>query len=517
MVKIYLILLLIPYGNSPSWEGCTGYYSTGGGFADINKDYTLDFIVSNGNDMQREKNAIHFNINGVIEINPSWLSLDLEYSGHLSINDFNNDGYIDFAVSNYLGPQWFSSPGNVVIYKNLNGSVLQSPFWKSKDSTYNFSCDFGDVDGDGYAEIAIAGGERYTNKKEYIKIYKNNGGVFDSLPYFKSYYKYYAYDVLFYDVNNDHWLDLIVACDGEKNLIFYNYFGEIEAIPSWTSNDQEGSIQLDVGDIDNNGFADLIFANNGQMNNPSNLKIYLNQNGFPNQTPNFILDPIKNYYSTVSLCDIDYDNDLDIGAGGWWEPLVVFENFNGFFHNTPDWQWIPSNPNHLVCEKVTFTEIDKSWISKVDTFIREENEPVYILKFRNLCEIEEVIKIDSGINFVLPKNLYTYSLESGWISINKNITISSDTFLIKYKIPSSYDITVTNWYEQRGNFYFLSNLQSIKENFAKFKNKGKKCIIAYKNNLKGKIFDVTGRKNNFKNNIKFIKEGKEIIKIIIPQ
>ena len=91
MIKVYLILFLIPYGNSPSWEGTAGYYSTGGGFCDINGDLYLDFIVSNGNDMQREKNAIHFNINGVIEINPSWLSQDAEYSGHLSINDFNND------------------------------------------------------------------------------------------------------------------------------------------------------------------------------------------------------------------------------------------------------------------------------------------------------------------------------------------------------------------------------------------------------------------------------------------
>ncbi|MEO0260176.1 MAG: VCBS repeat-containing protein [candidate division WOR-3 bacterium] len=518
MIKIYLILSLIPYGNSPSWEGCSGYYSTGGGFADINKDSYLDFIVSNGNDMQREKNAIHFNINGIIEINPSWLSFDSEYSGHLSINDFNNDGYIDFAVSNYLGPGGFSSPGNVLIYKNLNGNVNPNPFWKSKDSTYNFSCDFGDVDGDGYAEIAIAGGERYTNKKEYIKIYKNNGGVIDTLPYFKSHYKYYAYDVLFYDINKDNYLDLVVACDGEKNLIFFNYNGELETIPSWSSIDSEGSIQVDAGDIDNNGFPDLIFANNGQLPPySSNLKIYLNQNGFPNTNPDYILDQSKHYYSTVSLCDIDYDGDLDIGGGGWWEPLVIFENFGGFFHSSPDWQWSPPNPQNLVCEKVTFTEIDKIWILKEDTFIRGENMPVYTLKFRNLCEIENVIKIDSGINLIIQRNFYTYSLESGWISINKNITQNYDTFLIKYKIPSSYDISITNWEESRGNFYFLSNLQNITEKYEKFENKERKCIIVYKG-FKKEIFDLSGKKNKYlKNGIGFIRDKAGKTKVIILQ
>ncbi|MEO0245388.1 MAG: VCBS repeat-containing protein [candidate division WOR-3 bacterium] len=518
MIKIYLILSLIPYGNSPSWEGCSGYYSTGGGFADINKDSYLDFIVSNGNDMQREKNAIHFNINGIIEINPSWLSFDSEYSGHLSINDFNNDGYIDFAVSNYLGPGGFSSPGNVLIYKNLNGNVNPNPFWKSKDSTYNFSCDFGDVDGDGYAEIAIAGGERYTNKKEYIKIYKNNGGVIDTLPYFKSHYKYYAYDVLFYDINKDNYLDLVVACDGEKNLIFFNYNGELETIPSWSSIDSEGSIQVDAGDIDNNGFPDLIFANNGQLPPySSNLKIYLNQNGFPNTNPDYILDQSKHYYSTVSLCDIDYDGDLDIGGGGWWEPLVIFENFGGFFHSSPDWQWSPPNPQNLVCEKVTFTEIDKIWILKEDTFIRGENMPVYTLKFRNLCEIENVIKIDSGINLIIPINFYTYSLESGWISINKNITQNYDTFLIKYKISSSYDISITNWEESRGNFYFLSNLQNITEKYEKFENKERKCIIVYKG-FKKEIFDLSGKRNKYlKNGIGFIRDKAGKTKVIILQ
>lgn len=514
-MKIYLFLLFIPYGNFPDGEVGYGYYSTGGGFCDINKDFYLDLIISNGNDMEREKNVIHFNVNGVIEINPSWLSFDSEYSGHLSINDFDNDGFIDFAVSNYLGQTGFSLPGNVVIYKNLNGNVNPNPFWKSKDSTYNFSCDFGDVDGDGYAELAIAGGERYTGIKEYIKVYKNNNGVIDTLFYFKSHYKYYAYDVLFYDINKDNYLDLIVACDGEKNLIFINNFGVLETIPSWYSTDSEGSIQVDAGDIDNNGFPDLIFANNGQLPPySSNLKIYLNQNGLPNTNPDYILDPAKNYYSTVLLCDIDYDGDLDIGAGGWWEPLVIFENFNGYFHNTPDWQWSPSNPYGLVCEKVSFSEIDKQWISKEDTFIRQENMPVHTLKLRNLCSIEEVIKIDSGINSVIPLNFYTYSLESGWISINKSITQFSDTFLIRYKIPSSYDVSVTNWEKSRGNFYFLSNLQDISEVSGEFKSRERKCIIVYKG-FKGEHFDITGKKNKIlKSGIGFIKDKERIIKIV---
>ncbi|MEO0284906.1 MAG: VCBS repeat-containing protein [candidate division WOR-3 bacterium] len=515
MVKIYLILFLIPYGNSPNWEGGSGYYSTGGGFADINKDSYLDFIVSNGNDMQRQKNTIFFNINGAVEINPSWFSLDAEYSGHLSINDFDNDGYIDFAVSNYLGPQGFSSPGNVVIYKNLNGTVNPSPFWKSKDSTYSFSCDFGDVDGDGYAEIAIAGGERYTGIKEYIKIYKNNYGVIDTLPYYNSHYKYYAYDVLFYDINKDNWLDLIVACDGEPNLIFFNHYGKLDTIPTWNSVDSDGSLQVDAGDIDNNGFPDLIFANNGQLYPYlSNLKIYLNLNGVPNTSPDYILDNTKNYYSTVSLCDIDYDGDLDIGAGGWWEPLVIFENFGNFFHNTPDWQWSPSNPYDLVCEKLTFTEIDNSWVSKEDTFIRIQNMPIYTFKFKNLCEIENVIKIDSGINSIIPINFYTYSLESGWISINKNISQNRDTFLIRYKIPLNYDISITNWENRRGNFYFLSNFVNISEKVKFEKSKNKKSIFVYKE-FKGEFYDLSGRKNKIlKNEIGFIKEKGKVTKVI---
>lgn len=511
---ILWILFFIPYGNSPDWESNPGFFSTGGGFCDIDRDGDMDFIVSNGNDMEREKNAIYFNINGTIEITPSWLSNDAEYSGHLSINDFDNDGYIDFAVSNYLGPGGFNEPGNVLIYKNLNGTPDPNFFWKSEDKTYTFSCDFGDVDGDGYAEIAIAGGERYHGIKEHVKIYKNTGGTISNLPFWKSTHTYFSYDVLFYDVNLDGWLDLVVACDGEKNLIFYNHFGEIETIPSWKSMDQEGSIQVDVGDIDGNGFPDLIFANNGQLPPySSNIKIYLNQNGFPDTIPSYTLDITKNYYSTVSLCDIDYDGDLDIGGGGWWEPIVIFENFNGYFHSLPDWEW--SLGNNLVCEKVSFTEIDKIWISKIDTFIRGQNEPVYTFKRRNLCRILSVIKIDSGINLTIPQNSYTFSLESGWISIDKILTSDYDTFLIEYFFPSSYDITVTNWEESRGNFYFLSTIPGVVEGKKNYRNEERVSMILKRNEFKEKVFDISGKLNRNLKGTGFLKEGSKKIKIII--
>jgi|Deesub1362B_J571_1020462.scaffolds.fasta_scaffold00050_2 hypothetical protein len=514
---ILFFVLIVPYGSSPDWESNSGFYSTGGGFCDIDKDGYMDFVVSNGNDMERERNAIYFNQNGSIETSPSWLSGDNEYSGHLSISDFNNDGYPDFAISNYLGPAGFSEPGNVVIYRNLNGNPEPNTFWESLDSTYNFSCDFGDIDGDGYSEIAIAGGERYNNIREYIKIYKNNQGVIQDLPYWKSAYQYYAYDVLFCDINRDGWLDLVVACDGEKNLIFYNNFGVLETIPSWQSYDSEGSIQVDAGDIDGNGYPDLIFANNGQISGSSNLKIYLNQNGFPDTIPDYTLDDSKAYYSTVSLCDVDYDGDLDMGAGGWWEPLVIFENLNGSFHDVPDWEWAPSNPYNLVCEKVTFTEIDQSWFSFTDTFIRGQDEPVYTLKKRNLCEITSVIKIDSGINYTIPLNFYTYSLESGWVSINNDITLDNDTFLINCTYPANYDITITNWTEERGNFYFLSNLQNVKEFAYRSSNvKKRKSIIALHNvKSRDRVLDLSGKLNKSLKGVGFIRKNNEVVKIII--
>ncbi|MEO0083848.1 MAG: VCBS repeat-containing protein, partial [candidate division WOR-3 bacterium] len=149
----YLILLLlllnhssalIPLANTPSWTSIDNDYATGAGLADINNDCFIDFCTANGNDMAINKQAIYFNHNGSLETNASWRSADSGYFGHLYLGDINNDGWLDLAVS-YLG-FGISNQGRIRIYRNDSSGMATTPFWQSANQFNSFDVCFGDID-----------------------------------------------------------------------------------------------------------------------------------------------------------------------------------------------------------------------------------------------------------------------------------------------------------------------------------------------------------------------------------
>ncbi|MEO0074879.1 MAG: VCBS repeat-containing protein, partial [candidate division WOR-3 bacterium] len=220
---------LIPLTNTPSWTSNDNDYSTGGGFADLNNDGFLDFCTSNGNDMAMNKQAIYYNNNGILEMQASWRSLDSGMFGHLYLGDVNNDGHFDMAVA-YLGPQ---GDCKTRIYYNTGNGLSTLPTWISQDTDSSFDCAFGDVDLDGDLDLAVTAGDAYTNRKSPAKIYRNNNGIFESLPYWTSSDSTPSDAIRFADLNNDGYLDLIVGYR-RKLAIFYNHNGILETTASFS-------------------------------------------------------------------------------------------------------------------------------------------------------------------------------------------------------------------------------------------------------------------------------------------
>ena len=104
-----------PFPLTPSFETSpAGHVATGLGIADINGDGWKDIIVANGNDIHRQHLVVYYNQgNGMFPLLPDWQSDDIDYHGHLSAGDIDNDGDVDIAVSVYLGPNGFGDPGKV--------------------------------------------------------------------------------------------------------------------------------------------------------------------------------------------------------------------------------------------------------------------------------------------------------------------------------------------------------------------------------------------------------------------
>lgn len=224
----------VPFAQNPDWISTDiSSVSTGGAFADINKDGWLDFVVANGNDISIQKLVVYYNDGtGTFPTTPNWQSTDGNYHSHCDVGDVNQDGWPDVAVSVYIGNGGFTTPGKVKLYLNNNGTLSSNPDWVSADEFYTFSCAFGDADGDGDLDLAVAGGEAYYSNPAQPRIYYNISGMLETLPSWKGTASIYSYDVDWADFDNDGDLDLVFAGESNPNYIFANSGTSISTTPT---------------------------------------------------------------------------------------------------------------------------------------------------------------------------------------------------------------------------------------------------------------------------------------------
>ncbi|MCX7610944.1 MAG: T9SS type A sorting domain-containing protein, partial [Ignavibacterium sp.] len=496
----------VPYNLTPNWISTdVTSRTTGGMFADINQDGWLDYVVANGNDMARQRVAVYYNTGtGTFPTTPNWQSTDIDYHGHLDVGDVNGDGYPDVAVSVYLGANGFSSRGKVKLYLNNNGTLSSNPSWTSSDNFYSFSCAFGDANGDGRLDLAVACGESYYNYPEQQRIYLNIGGTLENLPSWKSTASFYSYDVNWFDMDNDGDLDLVFGNEGFPNYVFRNNNGNITTTPVWQSTDASMQANsLFIGDVNKDGFLDLAISDNNQLGGSGRFKIYLNNNGMLNTTP-FWNSDFNGYGSGILLADVDFDNDLDLITGAWWSPIRIYLNNNGNFNTLPQYT---SNTNSVV-EAIFCGDVNKDGLQNITkTFIGNGIRKLFYLSDMHLQFINRVIV---G-NDTLPKNQYCYDLENGWISF-ANPPLSGMQILIETAKSISLDLGVTNWDSNIGNYLFTSQIIPVElSSFSALLSDNKVYLkwttITETNNLgfeiersQKSIQEITGQNNNYQLN-----------------
>lgn len=442
----------IPYNTSSTWTSVNfPKTSTGCGWADINNDGWMDLVVANGNDMYRQNVTVYFNNAGTLSTTPGWQSSDIDYHGHLSLGDINNDGWIDVAVSVYLGAGGFNEKGKVKIYMNNNGTLSSNPSWVSADSMYTFSCALGDADNDGFLDLAVACGESYNYKIDQMRIYKNVNGVMQTTPYWKSTNLSYGMDVDWADINNDGKLDLVFACERGTALAYLNYGDSIGHSPYWTSTDANiYSNSLYLADVNNDGNIDLAVADNNQIGGAGKFKIYLNTGVTFNTTP-FWSSTFSGYGSGIALVDIDFDGWKDLITGGWWKPCYIYKNTNGTFQATPQW----TSSTSSVVEAIKFTDYNNDGLDSLsENYTGNGSKKLYYL---SRSPFQKIIWIKFGSTLV-PQSDYCYNSENGWL-VFKNTPPNSTAITIRYIASHNLDFAVSNWDNTgTGNYVFKNNL-----------------------------------------------------------
>lgn len=493
----------IPFNTSPTWQS-TNFpkTSTGCAWADINNDGWLDLVIANGNDMYRQKVTVYFNNNGTLAVTPAWQSADIDYHGHISAGDVNNDGWTDLAVSVYIGPGGFSTKGYVKIYMNNNGTLTSSPSWVSGDSLYNFSCALGDADNDGYLDLAVACGENYTLRPDQMRIYKNINGTFQSLPYWKSLNSTYAYDVDWADINNDGRLDLVFACEGGPNLAYLNYGDSIGHTPYWASADASlYANSLFLGDVNNDGNIDLAISDNKQNGGTGRFKIYLNTGTTFSTTP-YWTSSSSTYGSGIALADVDFDGWKDLICGGWWTACWIYKNNSGTFSSSPQWTSAVTS----VVEAIKFADYNNDGLDTLTkSFTGNGTKKLFYLDRTPVHKLVRIMFDTANV----PVSDYCLNNENGWLVL-KNAPGNGVQVSVKYISSHSLDFAVSNW-DNTGtaNFVYkntrITGINFVQQNqsseyklFGNYPNpfnpKSKiKFQISKFSNVRLTVFDINGR------------------------
>ncbi len=463
---IFLILLTvhvfaqeIPFATTPDWESAAdGQIATGLGLADINGDGWKDLIVANGNDIEIQHLTVYYNQgDGTFPYYPDWQSGDIDYHGHLAVGDIDKDGWLDVAVSVYIGHAGFSEPGKVKVYYNTGGELESMPSFESY-SYYTFSCALGDADGDGDLDLATTGGEPYSSLYDEGKIFINHNGMFAQEPEWTSDLAFGSLDVDFADVDENGYLDLVFASEETPNYIFLaDDDGNITTSPSWQSAEATNYINsLDFGMLGTSKYPGVVMTGNNQLGGDGKVRMYDFSGGVPaNSTASWTSNPFG-YGSGILLADINLDGVNDLVYGGWWLPLNIALGDENGFEISPSYTSATSS----VVEAIQMADLNRDGIVSY-TFTQTTEQAGKSVFYLDHQLIENILTVKINDRNIDPA-FFTYVPNKNWISF-KDPLRTGDELYIEYEYSEKADMVITNWDSQKGNYIFYNQEISGKE------------------------------------------------------
>ena len=437
----------IPLPIAPTWMSAeTALNGTGLDIGDIDGNGWLDLAVSNGNDITQSPNLVYLNQAGTLPTTASWASGDLRYSGHCQLADLDDDGFPELMVSNYIMPGW--GPAQVQVYDNVDGVLELLPGWESPDDIHTFRASFGDPDGDGDLDLAVATGEAYNGFLEPNLVFFNVDGRLEATPSWSAATPDASYDAKFVDYDGDGDQDLAFLGGGASGrvTIYENIDGVLATTPSYVTTLNDNGNTFDFDDLDADGRLDLVVGFNSQLQGSGNFAAFVTAGGDLPTTPTW-RSAFDGYASAVVCADLDGLNGPDLVTGGWWEPVRIYLNDgDGGFAGEPDWQTAVAWES--VVENICFADLDEGR-TRNETAIIPVGATLFELPHRHLQGIDGLWEGDTELGL----EAWCSSLRDGWISLAEP---AASPIRVEYRASDGLDLAISNWDD--ATFVFHSTL-----------------------------------------------------------
>ena len=222
--------------------------------------------------------------------------------------DVDGDGDLDIVTAN-------ESQGNRVLLND--GNAIFSDSGQSLGTSQTHSIVLADIDGDNDLDIITGNFNNQPNK-----VWLNDGqGIFADSG--QSLGLSASQSIIVADIDNDLDLDLIVGNIGQANRVWRNDgSGNFSQDTTPQSLGTANTYSIAFGDVDNDGDLDFVAGNYGQAN-----QVWLNS-GLHSGTfvANQAIGVAPDNTRSISLGDVDGDNDLDLISGNYVTPHQVWIN-----------------------------------------------------------------------------------------------------------------------------------------------------------------------------------------------
>jgi len=306
-----------------------GEYAAGVALADINGDGKLDLLVANqidgnGNWMDGSVAGVLLgNGDGTFQPAASYSSGDVEGSS-IVVADANGDGKPDLLMANACADNYNCYTGAVSVFVGNGDGTLRAGVDYNVNGWVSFSVATADVNGDGKPDLLVANQCTSNNScgNGTVSVLLGNGdGTFQPGVSYNS-GDQDTFTVAAVDVNGDGKLDLVLVNEctsncssGSVSVLLGNGDGTFQTAVTYSSGALY-SYSLAVGDVNGDGFPDLIVSSQCNNNNSCSngvVSVLLGNGDGTFQTAVPYNSGATETFS-VAMADVNGDGKLDLVA-----------------------------------------------------------------------------------------------------------------------------------------------------------------------------------------------------------